>query len=534
MVNVRIPLDDPESRAAMSLPMDTPVKDYVDFSEAVLRETGTGHYYRGEAQRGISYILVSVLPNRTYDILLLAGITVEGEKLLLASGWVSNYTVSNGKNTIAVPMTLHKTEGGFANDPTQFIYQPKISNIGNLIAAAAAAGNSPAVSVSQTEAYWTGPGVALTPISPATNVLGASTLDITFPGISRTLVPAPDTNYMIYFDLPYRAFSDPNPNPDPPKTLWHIRRGFTHTLGVLGGAALIQHTVREDLYFVSQLGDDANDGKSTATPFKTPGRATQVIGSLAAPPADVYVNVISHLSASPGNTGTAFTIAGGKAGTVVHIKGAYHIPNAPPYITITTLNQSNSRVLGVSGSNLKVVFENIIITRGRGADSDGGGFYISGGTQVILGQGALVRGNTIAGANGSGTGRGAGIFITNAQLSIQAGAVIENNSVGNVGASQGNGVFIASGGTVTLNSGIIRNNRSNSYSGYTGNRGGGVYVANGGSFTVNSGALSGNSSGNGTAHTVFAEIGSAVNIPSIHAGTVAGANWAYNADITVP
>ncbi|MDR0567857.1 MAG: hypothetical protein LBG87_01440 [Spirochaetaceae bacterium] len=527
MVNVRIALDVSENR--MALYTDTPIKNYVDYYEAVFRETVTGNYYRAEARRGYSYILISVLPNKNYDILLLAGITAEGQKVLLASGWVPDCRVSNGENSIAVPMTIHKTSGGFENDASQFIYKPRISGIGGLIAAGIAAGNS--LDISQTEAYWSGPGLPDAPVSIAGSVLGADALSLTFGGISRSAAPLPDTNYLIYFDAPYRAFSD---YADPLKTLWHIRRGFTHTLDVLGGAALIQHTVRDDLYFVSQYGDDANDGKSTATPFKTPGKAAQVIGSLAAPPADIYVNVISHLSASPPNTGTAFTITDGKAGTAIHFIGAYHIPDAPPYITIETLNQSNSRVLSVYGSNLKAVFENIIITRGRGVDGDGGGFYIYGGAEVILGQGAQVKSNRIFGSNSNGVGRGAGIFITDAQLSLKSGAVIENNGVSNVGASQGNGLFIGFGGTVTLTGGIIRNNRSNGWSGYTGNLGGGAYVANGGTFTVHSGEMSGNSSGNGNAHTVFAEIGSAVHIPGIHAGTVAGADWAYNADITVP
>ena len=115
LVTVHIPLTDTASRESVWI-SQTPQRHYVVYYEAVMREIGTNNYFVGSAVEGESILTVSVTPEKRYEAIILAGVTVAGtgEKVLLASGYENNngqgvFIERGRRNVITVRMSIHKT-----------------------------------------------------------------------------------------------------------------------------------------------------------------------------------------------------------------------------------------------------------------------------------------------------------------------------------------------------------------------------------------------------------------------------------------
>ena len=215
-------------------------------------------------------------------------------------------------------------------------------------------------------------------------------------------------------------------------------------------------------YYVSARGNDDNDGLSESRPFKTLYQAfagafatginkVTVIGTLNKDtvsdftPGDVFVfgfNSIGGLikdeiiiTGKPGATGAERAVLSGR--------------------------RSNAITVDVR-DNARIRFEHIEISGGEG--EYGCGIYIED-AYVTLGPGAVVRSNAKV-----------GIGITGGTCVIDGGEVRDNVI----------GVVVAEKGVVTMQSGIIRDNRSPGSAG-------GVVVASGGRFTMSGGSITGNS-----------------------------------------
>jgi hypothetical protein len=102
----------------------------------------------------------------------------------------------------------------------------------------------------------------------------------------------------------------------------------------------------------------------------------------------------------------------------------------------------------------------------------------SGGT-LILGDGAVIRGNTTVSENGGGV-------LVVGTLILRGGTICKNTAEANEG---GGGVYVAPNGTFTMERGTICGNNGKSRSA---GGGGGVYVAEGGTFIMEGGTISKN------------------------------------------
>jgi hypothetical protein len=140
------------------------------------------------------------------------------------------------------------------------------------------------------------------------------------------------------------------------------------------------------------------------------------------------------------------------------------------------------------GATLPLVQTDTVESIGAPITLDGGGSsanppttapLITVGRDCIIGKDVILQNNknTSAGSLCYGVAVNSGTFTL-------FGKITENE------ASEGGGVYVASGGTFIMDGGIITQNKSSS-------NGGGVHIANGGTFTMDGGIISQNESSNG-------------------------------------
>ncbi|GHV76191.1 hypothetical protein AGMMS49942_10120 [Spirochaetia bacterium] len=297
-------------------------------------------------------------------------------------------------------------------------------------------------------------------------------------------------------------------------------------LAVLGcfGCKTAPEVISTDTYYVSAAGNDANNGLTAKTPFKTLKKALDT----AKEGAYRIITVLGTLNAASegANEGSSVFTARTTGDAVITIRGAD--ANA----ALSALN-AGKRVIEIVG-NSHIRLENIEISGGSIAEADiskggGGGILIAGsttnGATLIAAKGAVIKNNQAQGGGGVAVG-GKGSSFT-----LEGGEVRENKSStvgggilsfqesalelvaglveGNTAATQGGGISVGSGTGLTLKGGEIIGNQAEDGGGFhvagtaemqggkiNGNsspsNGGGVYVSNGGSFTLTDGEIQGN------------------------------------------
>lgn len=138
-------------------------------------------------------------------------------------------------------------------------------------------------------------------------------------------------------------------------------------------------------------------------------------------------------------------------------------------------------------SGTTITLENLTLKNGE--NSSGGGLVIYGKSNVNLGNGVTISGNTA-------TGNGGGVYIygsnstTYPTLTINSGAKISGNHVPD--DNKGTGIYVDTYARVTLSGGEISGNTG-------GKNGGGAYIGSTGNFVFNSGEIKNNSATNGGA-----------------------------------
>jgi hypothetical protein len=248
----------------------------------------------------------------------------------------------------------------------------------------------------------------------------------------------------------------------------HFSFVFIFSLSMIfSGLCLAQNN--ETSYYVSSNGNDSNNGLSEETAFKTLSKAViailaqeyilsgitdnvnkiTIIGTLNTPETrsdSPYVFLLSTIgitqeiviSGKRGSTGSERAILSG-AGTKRGV------------LVITTAN---------------VRFENIEIS---GGEDRGFGIWVTGGSTLTLGAGAVVRNN-----------QKQGILINERSTVVLDGGEIRENKWSGIIVGPGEGsMFI-------MRHGFIRNN-------YSPTHGGGVFVLDGGTFTMTGGSIINNS-----------------------------------------
>jgi CSLREA domain-containing protein len=188
---------------------------------------------------------------------------------------------------------------------------------------------------------------------------------------------------------------------------------------------------------------------------------------------------------------------------------------------VTITRSISRRVFQVgSGAAVTVTFENLVIEGGNLASGNGGGIFVATeGTLTLrnsivrnnetnLGNGGgiynagiliMTNGSEVSGNSAAGSIGGDGIYNAGT-LNISGNSVIRDNRVsalipgGNGG--DGGGIHNADGGSVTVTSSTIENNRVGTTIGNL-NDGGGIYNAAGGTVDITSSVLNNNRANNG-------------------------------------
>ena len=177
------------------------------------------------------------------------------------------------------------------------------------------------------------------------------------------------------------------------------------------------------------------------------------------------------------------------------------------------INANNETRALTIGTAVPVTIKNLTITGGNmtAAGGDGGGLYVSNGANVTIAEGTIITGNQAE--------RGGGVYIeTGGQLSM-TGGVISNNT-----ANNGAGIHLYSG-TFNMTGGEIKNNTASSSS----SDGGGLWIGQWGKLTLSNAKITGNSAirkgggifigdANGNTHTISGSTISGNSVDDIGGG----------------
>lgn len=273
-------------------------------------------------------------------------------------------------------------------------------------------------------------------------------------------------------------------------------------------AALVQGYGLTDIYVDPSAADDSGSGAFYA-PKKTFAAAVAMLR-------DDAKNYTIHINGTVAETATstiAHRIPSSISARSLTIQGV----NPPDGDGVPTdaLSGGGSRETLYIAKTVPVTIKNLMITGGK-AEKGGGiradiyncvltlaeGAYITGneatsptlggggvyfdGKELIMLEGAVIKGNYASGNSDADKGAGGGVYLCSGKsFTMNDGVIIGNHAVGN-----GGGVYVKSG-TFTMAGGVIGDDSKNEPSSSTGNssnyaaNGGGVYLC-GGTATVDS------------------------------------------------
>jgi hypothetical protein len=176
------------------------------------------------------------------------------------------------------------------------------------------------------------------------------------------------------------------------------------------------------------------------------------------------------------------------------------------------------------GEGVTLTLRNITFT---GTDSSAAPLIeVNGkGARLVLGTGAVIRGNT--NTNTAGGGQAGGVLVREGVLELAGGKISDNNALS--GGSAG-GVYVAAAGKFTMLGGEISDNGA----GITGEgnlfSGGGVYTA--GTFELKDGTLGGNAAlGNRGGGAVYVASGGTVTMSG---GSISGGSGSFAGGVSSP
>jgi nucleoid-associated protein YgaU len=266
-------------------------------------------------------------------------------------------------------------------------------------------------------------------------------------------------------------------------------------------AAATRVTPSSNSYYVKAGGNDANNGFTEDTAFKTLAQAVQA----AASGSIKTITVLGRLEINSErdiikDTGAAeITITG--SATAPAILTPWDL-----FCSVLVQGNSNIRFEQITirdFDNGGLVVQDATVTLGAGAritannSYGGGGLRIKNG-KVIMQNGSEIVNNEYSEVYENMGGYGAGVELDGGSLTMMEGSRI----AGNIAHGVGGGVYISAGSFV-MRGGSISGNQSKRA------RGGGVYVA-GGSFEISGGEISGNIGNSGDA-VYIAQTGSFSN-----------------------
>jgi trimeric autotransporter adhesin len=197
--------------------------------------------------------------------------------------------------------------------------------------------------------------------------------------------------------------------------------------------------------------------------------------------ANFYERAMMYISFNAGN----YIIVLGSDAVVSNSSSNYrYISNASSVMLVgagsrrTISLSANGSLLNVYASAKLILDYNITL---QGRSSNNKQLVYVDEAQLVMNEGAVITGNTY---NDAIWGQGSGVYVESGTFTMNGGTISDNTS-----GSGGGGVYIRSG-TFTMSGGIISGNTS-------GSSGGGVVSGNGltVNFTMSGGTISGNTSG---------------------------------------
>jgi hypothetical protein len=229
-----------------------------------------------------------------------------------------------------------------------------------------------------------------------------------------------------------------------------------------------------DTYYVSAAGDDAADGLTAESAFRTLKKALETAGGEDAHKIITVTGTLNEDSegAAPGSS--VFDIRN-TGETMIVIRGAGGAQ-------LSALN-TGKRVIQLFGK-ARLRLETIEVSGGNIEDPDiarggGGGILVVNGAVLIAGNGTVIRDNHAQAGGGVVAGNRGSSFI------LYGGEVRENSSAG-----VGGGILAVSEGTVNIAEGRVANNTAAT-------QGGGISAYTGATVRVEGGEISGNKAADG-------------------------------------
>jgi hypothetical protein len=308
-----------------------------------------------------------------------------------------------------------------------------------------------------TTAYDSGAGEIIPPMAVGGEVTGmridGGELAIDFELATNVTSNLTEGFSRIWFDVPIQAFTAGSAAAGRGH-VWHIVNGLEPVYD-LGGDSVGENILlyTGGPYYVSTAGQDAWDGKTPETAFKTLQTAVDTAKG------NAYCREIIVLTDL--EVAATVTITSGVNENVVTVRSKTGGTKA----TVTKATGNNGSVITITGS--AIAFKDITFVgltkdkNGATADNDAPLITVTGGGTLFLEDGAKITGNT----NTSITGNGGGVSVSNSTFKMSGGTISGNNA-----SRYGGGVYVA-GGEFTM-SGTATISKNEAFAG------GGVYAIN--------------------------------------------------------
>ncbi|OAV76022.1 hypothetical protein Barb7_00311 [Bacteroidales bacterium Barb7] len=282
----------------------------------------------------------------------------------------------------------------------------------------------------------------------------------------------------------------------------------THLLSLAALCFSLSGMAQQTTYYVSDLGDDLNSGRSWNTPVTLYGALSK------AGKGDIIRITEGEYSVRP-DAGSWLvtkdvTIIGGHTQTEAAgeaPRGTATILRGHPKTDENGVNRRVVSITGRPGAIIRVTLENLVITDGNGTNdivgginstgNNGGGLLIYYAETVL--QDVTIKGNTAA--ESSNSSKGGGIYSFKSALTIIGNLVVCDN-IGNVssGDAFGGGIYSSESSLTITGNSVIRDNIGNASSGNA--FGGGIYSSES-SLTITGNSVIRDNIGNASSGNAF-------------------------------
>jgi predicted outer membrane repeat protein len=276
-----------------------------------------------------------------------------------------------------------------------------------------------------------------------------------------------------------------------------MKKAMVFLFLLIGGFIFLNAQSTEKSFFVKATGNDGNNGRTEAAPFKTLQKAVEVASQSTIKRITV-IGTLNNVSEGDCNDGFVFKIEDSQNEKII-ITGKEN-PLKTERAVLSAMGTNKGVIKIINGTETTIRFENIEISGancssiGAGINSEWGNIEIGKGTKIInnktsfyggglrLGVGScLIEENTEI-SNNSAEEDGGGIYSDsngNTELTILGGKISNNITL-----KSGGGIYIIQAKNLKISGGEITENNAKLF-------GGGIYI-HWGSLTIENGNFKAN------------------------------------------